>query len=132
MKLNFNRQHTTIAVYAFLVLAAAILFNSLLDNFPSVRGLVSTVTGLLMPFVYAFGIAYILNPVLKVVERVFLRRLFGTRIGDKPMRALAILLTYLFSAGMIAIFAKIVLPQLVLSISGLIAKMTAYLNSTET
>lgn len=33
---------------------------------------------------------------------------------------------------MIAIFAKIVLPQLVLSISGLIAKMTAYLNSTET
>ena len=132
MKLNFNRQHTTIAVYAFLVLAAAILFNSLLDNFPSVRGLVSTVAGLLMPFVYAFGIAYILNPVLKVVERVFLRRLFGTRIGDKPMRALAILLTYLFSAGMIAIFAKIVLPQLVLSISGLIARMTAYLNSTET
>ena len=39
MKLNFNRQHTTIAVYAFLVLAAAILFNSLLDNFPSVRAL---------------------------------------------------------------------------------------------
>ena len=81
MKLNFNKRDTTMAVYAFLVLAAAILFYGLLNNFPVVGRAFSTVLGLISPFIYAFGIAYILNPILKFIERAILSPLLGKHVS---------------------------------------------------
>ena len=93
MKLNFNKRDTTMAVYAFLVLAAAILFYGLLNNFPVVGRAFSTVLGLISPFIYAFGIAYILNPILKFIERAILSPLLGKHVSGKCIRAVAVLLT---------------------------------------
>ena len=132
MKFEFNKRYTTIAIYAFLVLAAAILFHGVLTNLGMLSGVLSRISGLLTSFVYAFGIAYLLNPVLKYFEHRWLDRLFGERMGDKPKRGVAILLTYLFSAGVIAVFVMIVLPQLISSITGLVLKLSRYVNSADT
>lgn len=131
MKFQFNKRYTTIAIYAFLVCVAAILFYGVMNNLVVLGGGVSVVVGLLKPFIYAFAIAYILNPLLKFFERTWVRRVFGERIGDRFKRAVALLLTYIFAAGTIAIFVMIVLPQLAVSVSGLVYKLTNYVNSTE-
>lgn len=132
MKLNFNKRDTTMAVYAFLVLAAAILFYGLLNNFPVVGRAFSTVLGLISPFIYAFGIAYILNPILKFIERAILSPLLGKHVSGKCIRAVAVLLTFLFAAGVIAVFVMIVIPQLISSITGLVYRLSRYLNSPDT
>ena len=120
------------AVYAFLVLAAAILFHGLLSHLSAVAGVFSTVTGLLAPFIYAFGIAYILNPILKFIERSIVAPLLGRHVSGKFVRGLSVLLTFLFAAGVIAVFTMIVIPQLIASITGLVYKLSRYLNSPDT
>ena len=57
MKLEFNRKYTTIAIYAFLVLAAVVLFLGLVLNIEFFTDLLGTVGGLLTPFIYGFGLA---------------------------------------------------------------------------
>ena len=131
MKFNFNRQHTTIAIYAFLVLAGAILFNGFFQNLDYFRKQVETIFNLLKPFVYGFGIAYILNPVLKKVEGRVLRPAMGKWAGDKAIRGISILVTYLLATGVLTLFFMIVAPQLVSSITGLVYKLSRYINSAD-
>ena len=96
MKFEFNKRYNTIALYAFLVLAAAALFSGFLGNLKYFERQIELVVGLLTPFIYGFAIAYLLNPVLKFFEHDCLDRLLGDRINDRPKRGLSILLTYLF------------------------------------
>lgn len=131
MKFEFNKRYTTIAIYAFLVLAVAGLFLAFLDNFRSFQSYSGKIFSLLRPFIYGFGIAYILNPILKFIEQECMTPLFGGHISDKFRRMISILLTYLVAAGIIAVFVMVMLPQLVSSITSLVSRMFAFLNSTD-
>ncbi len=83
MKFEFNKRYNTIALYAFLVLAAAALFSGFLGNLKYFERQIELVVGLLTPFIYGFAIAYLLNPVLKFFEHDCLDRLLGDRINDQ-------------------------------------------------
>ena len=64
MKLDFNKKYTTIAVYAFLVIAASITFFYLINEHTTVSRVLGMVFNLMMPFIYGAALAYILNPIL--------------------------------------------------------------------
>ncbi|MFQ8599924.1 MAG: hypothetical protein ACLSAP_04610 [Oscillospiraceae bacterium] len=71
MKIHWNRKYTTIAVYAFLVIAASILFAVFVGNFGMFLSGVSFFLSLSSPFLYGFAIAFLVNPVMKFCERCF-------------------------------------------------------------
>lgn len=131
MKFDFNKRYTTIAIYAFLVLAAAILFSGLMGNLGYFQIQIARMGGILTPFIYGFGIAYLLNPILKAIERLWVRPVFARRASEKFCRSLAILITYLLAAGVIGVFIKIVAPQLSQSIASLVNRLSSYINSAD-
>ena len=47
MKLDFNRKYTTIAVYAFLVIAAGLLFQNIVNDIPPLTRYINQVSDLL-------------------------------------------------------------------------------------
>ncbi len=65
MKIDWNRKYTTIAVYAFLTVAACIIFWALMSWFPVIIVWVKSFLGVISPFVYGFIIAYLINPAEK-------------------------------------------------------------------
>ncbi len=65
MKIDWNRKYTTIAVYAFLTVAACICFYALVQWFPFIMVWLGKVFSVLSPFMYGFVIAYLINPVQK-------------------------------------------------------------------
>ena len=75
MKINWNRKYTTIAVYALLVIAIAVLFVVFVFKFDKFRENISWVGGVAAPIICGIAIAYILNPLMMYVERKFLRKL---------------------------------------------------------
>ena len=127
MKLEFNKKYTTIAIYAFFVLAAAVLFGIAVNKIDIFYRTCATIAQLLIPFIYAFGIAYIMNPVLKWVEERMLRKV----PLSKYKRGVSILISYLFATGLLTIFLLIVLPRLIESVSGLIAQVVTFVNSAD-
>ena len=125
MKLNFNKDDTTKAVYAFLVVAAGILFYFITENFSSILGWVGKVFGLLMPFVYAFCIAYILNPLLNLCEKLY-DKLFKKRTNLHIRRVTALTVTYLMTFAFLALFIWVISPQIKDSIISIAYKLTVW------
>ena len=111
MKPEFNKKYTTIAIYAFLVIAAAICFWGLLNNYSQVMALVSRFFKILVPFVNGFIIAYLVNPVVNTFEKWFLRM----KVKDptaKKWRIASIVVSYVVILGAITGFCILIVPQI--------------------
>ncbi len=131
MKLDWNRKYTTIAVYAFLVIAAGLLFQNVLDALPPLTKYVELVAGLLMPFAIGGVLAYILNPVLNWFEHDLFPLIFRDKVSHGARRGLSVLLSYLFMIFIVSVFCLIVVPEIYESIVGLIGLSAAFIRNAE-
>lgn len=131
MKLDFNRKYTTIAVYAFLVIAAGLLFQNIVNDFPPLTRYFNKIGDLLLPFVVGGALAYILNPILNWIEMKLFPVIFRDKVSRKARRALSVLLSYLFMLLVIGVFALIVVPQIYDSIMSLINRSSTYVKNVE-
>jgi len=69
IKPEWNRKHSTVAAYAFLVFVAATLFVFLMIHFSSVLTFIGWIFGILRPIFYGMVFAYLLNPLMKLFEK---------------------------------------------------------------
>ena len=127
MKLNMNKKYTTIAVYAFLVIAAAITFFFVISEHSVVGRMAGTFFGLITPFIYGAALAYVLNPVLNWLEKKVFPKVFGDRVSKRSRRGLGVLLTFLFGCAVVALFLAVLIPQIVESIDNLAQSIYAFL-----
>ena len=127
MKLNMNKKYTTIAVYAFLVIAAAITFFLVISEHSVVGRMAGTFFGLMTPFIYGAALAYVLNPVLNWLEKKVFPKVFGDRVSKRSRRGLGVLLTFLFGCAVVALFLAVLIPQIVESIDNLAQSIYAFL-----
>ena len=112
-----------IAIVIFLALFVALYTIVTVSSLATVA---SKIMSVLTPVVLGFGIAYLLNPLLKLYEN----RLFKGIKNKKALRALGLICTYLtvflFLGG--ALF--LVAPALIESITVLIANFDGYIEHT--
>ncbi len=127
MKIDWNRKYTTIAIYAFLVIAAGLFLSAFLDNFSYFRTQLSSVFKLLQPFFIGFVLAYLLNPLLKWLEKSLKSRTDNPRMR----RRISMLLTYLLAIGILGLFFSIIIPQVVVSLTHLSRNISRYVDSID-
>ena len=64
-----------ICIYAFILLAALILFEKVIGNLPNIGSSIAKATNYLntltAPFLMGFAIAYVMNPFLNFFEKIF-------------------------------------------------------------
>ena len=124
MKLPFSKdQQTRIGPKIWLV-TYALLLAFLLYNFSSVWGFVRTLTSLASPFLVGFAIAFLLGPVQRAAERVMQPLFFKRKQHPKLMHALSALFSLMFLVFLVYIFMKIMVPQLVSSITSIAVSYT--------
>ena len=111
----------------FGAISLSILFFFFIYRFDGFGDAVSTMTGILMPFIYGAVIAYLLKPVCNTVEN-FLHRLFPEKMKGL-VSALSVAATLLF--GLLVIYAlfMMIIPQLVTSVTTLYYTARANLNN---
>lgn len=127
MKIDWNRKYTTIAVYAFLVIAAAMLFYAGMNHFKALKTFWDGFVAIMLPMIYGFSIAYVLNPVMRFFEQKVLGKIFREKISTRAKRVAAIVLTYFCSIAVITVFFSIVAPQVASSISGIVSNISSYI-----
>ncbi len=132
MKLEWNRKFTTIAVYALLVLIGAILFSAIIFNLPTFWQSLRKLAGPLIPVVYGFAIAYILNPVVRAVERSLVSLLFRkSKASDRLVRTCSLAVTYLLLILLLLTFFWLVIPQIIASITDIASRLPGYVQVAE-
>lgn len=86
-----------ICIYAFILLAALILFEKVIGNLPNIGSSIAKATNYLntltAPFLMGFAIAYVMNPFLNFFEKVFKKSGAFFQNHVKITRILSILTT---------------------------------------
>ena len=92
-----------ICIYAFILLAALILFEKVIGNLPNIGSSIAKATNYLntltAPFLMGFAIAYVMNPFLNFFEKVFKKSGAFFQNHVKITRILSILINYVIIIG---------------------------------
>ncbi|MCH5203447.1 MAG: AI-2E family transporter [Oscillospiraceae bacterium] len=75
MKIEWNKKYTTVAIYALIVIALAVLFVVFVFRFESFSEGFSWVGSVVAPVICGLVIAYILNPLMMYFENKFFKKL---------------------------------------------------------
>ena len=132
--MNKRSRYFRLGMTAFLVVAASLLFYFLLFKTSSLASGIRTVIRVLNPVVYGFAIAYMLNPVMTLIEKAILKiyTLQKSRPGRRMRSAIRMFATFC-SLGLVillvyTLFSRI-LPELYDSITGIINSLPTYIST---
>ena len=101
----------------FGALSLSIIFFFLIYRFDGFGDAISTLTGILMPFIYGAVIAYLLKPVCNTIE-AFLRRFISEKMKGL-INALSVTFTILFGLLLVYALFMMIVPQLITSVTTL-------------
>ena len=128
MKVEWNKKYTTIAIYAFLVIASSIIVYLMASQAEDLKVKLSGMIATMQPFIIGAAIAYIINFILNFYEKVIFELKYINKLNRKYRRGLGLVLSYFTAIILIALFMQFVLPQLVDSIVGLSNNIPEYVN----
>lgn len=115
-----------------IIITYTVILYMTLNNFTAVRSALDTWFGLIVPFIYGLGIAYILNiPYQFFLDK--LKYLFERKkiMSSKFMKPAALILTYVSVFLTISLIVWFIIPQLGSSVNLLVKSLPTYLVSLE-
>lgn len=118
------REHFRRGMTAFMVIAAGIIFFFTFLRFTDISKFFGTITEVLTPITYGFVIAFLLNPIMKKVEK-WVRPLLEKWIKketliDKVSRTVGVFSALVFGIALITALLNMVIPELYNSIRDLV------------
>lgn len=126
MKINWNQKYTTIAAYAFVVLALVTVFYLIASEVNLFTIQVGKYISIFQPIIIGFVMAYLFNFILEFFEVCLLANIFSKIKNKKFIRIVGIILTYLTVFLVLNLFINFVLPQLLSSVIGLVNDIPDY------
>ncbi len=144
MKHRWDKKYLYWGITAFLVILASLLCFGMIFKFPEteILSILSTfgwIIGIFKPILYGLVFAFLMNPIVKILERLF------TMVFKKPMaaakkpkkwraasRATCIVLTIIIVLAAISGLLSMIIPQLVSSITGIVENFGDYYQNLQT
>lgn len=126
------RQYFANGMSLFIVLVSAIILYFLLLRVNAISDMIGVLINVSKPVIYGLAIAYLLNPVMKFVERyvmIFLEKAVpGYKKKKTFSRAVAIFAAIVFLLAVIVALINMIIPELVRSIRSMIITLPPQLN----
>ncbi|MEG1243658.1 MAG: AI-2E family transporter [Oscillospiraceae bacterium] len=124
---SFLKKHPSFVAgfYAFCVIAASISFYFLVLRIDVVGSFFSKILGLLEPVVYGLTIAFLLNPIVKILEKLFLKAASGKAAKEistkkkSAIRGFSVLIAIMVALLLIYLMASFLFPEIVDSLSNI-------------
>lgn len=139
-RLEGTKEFRTQGLVAFFVLAAVLLFYYVLKSLPAVATALSRVMRAIAPAIWGFCIAFLLNPIVKFMEKRFYK--LGKKRKPKKnetaeqreerlrsrSRGFAILVTMICALSVVTLLIVAIIPQFNASIQMLVDNIPTYTN----
>lgn len=119
-KFKLDNDYFKKALYVLFVIICAISFEKLLSHFDVIyfnaASFFKSVRSILSPFIYGFFIAYLINPLVRTVEKYLKKiKLFGNR--PKPARIIAAFFSFAIIIGALIWIISYLLPEVTESVA---------------
>ncbi|MBS3988097.1 MAG: AI-2E family transporter [Erysipelothrix sp.] len=127
MKIKFepNLQNTIIGFTVSGVLI--VLFTWTLMNIGSVIAIIKQLTGLLLPFIFGFALAFLVAPLQSFIEKKLFKSL---QLKHKAKRIISTFTSLLITLSALFGLFLVVTPQLISSLNTLVDQIPSYIEST--
>ncbi|MDR0914867.1 MAG: AI-2E family transporter [Oscillospiraceae bacterium] len=113
----------------FWLITFGILLVFALFHLKEIWGFVSAFANIIMPFLYGFGLAYLLKfPYELLRKKIFKKMGSKHKFWLKFKKPLSLIITYIFAFGIVAFFLGILIPQLQVNIQRLADNFSGYAN----
>lgn len=132
-----DNKYAALGITSFLVICASAFAIYVIFNFSTILGLIKQLLNILRPIIDGVALAYILTPLLNFVENNWVHPVFAYGKTDIPVknkkriRAISITITYAIFAGILYLFFRLVIPQLVSSIRSIVYQLPRYVNNLQ-
>lgn len=130
------REYIVAGVTAFIVLSATLIFAFALMHIQIVRSAISNVCLILRPVFYGMVMAFLLLPIHRFVRDFMESIVSPKQLESKRVRGfinfIAILASIAFAVAMIYLLLSMVIPQVYLSIVGIINSLPQYFSDLQT
>jgi len=135
MKFRWEKKYLYWGITAFAVIGASIIFYLVLSQLPAMNTFLGKIVGILKPVIYGLVFAYLMNPILRFLERQKLTA-WGERVfPDKSRKAasfsrfLGVFITLLITLLVLAGILWMLLPRLYESLETLANSLPNYFES---
>ncbi len=131
MKINWNSKYTTVSVYTIITFTVCILIYAILFNFTVIGDFIRKMTKILAPIIWGVVIAYLVNPIMKWIEKRLTKVVEKNKPHFKITRILSLSFAMIIFLAVIAALGAIILPQVIESITTIINNFSTYINNFE-
>ena len=131
---RWDKKYLYWGITAFCVIACSILFYMALNYLDELKQGLTRLLEILSPFIFGLVIAYLLNPLVKLLKnRVFgplFDKLFRNKEkGSRAARMIAVILAEIFMLALITGLFFLIIPQLYSSIETIVVNSPTYIES---
>lgn len=115
-----NNKYKELIIAALWIVILSILAFKLFGYLDNVTGVIGSILSLSMPFIYGIAMAYVLNPIVNIIEKKI-----------KTKRTIAIALTYILFILIITVISIYGIPSLINNIKDIINKVPEYITEAQ-
>lgn len=139
MKWKIDKKYISIAVLALIVILVSIVFNNILEHGTQYKQIRATLKNTFMPILLGFVLAYLMNPILNILEDKLFTPLAGL-IYPKPgqekkkkstSRALGVITTIAIFLLLLVGGLCMVIPQVYTSVEKIVGDLPGYYRELE-
>lgn len=121
-----NKRYVTLVKYILMVIAITLLMIVFLFNFGKFAAMFKKVIEVLMPVIWGGVLAFLMNPIMKNLERFLYRFIFKKRRHKKTVRAISLTLTCILTVAVVTGLFYIVIPEIINSITTIFGNISLW------
>ncbi len=131
MKFYNNKRYNKIALYAIFVLAVNVLIVVAIFKFSAIRAIIANFIKVLMPIIWGFVIAFLINPIMVWIEKFFNKRLVKHPEKKKRTRALTVGISSLLFLGVVSGIIAVIIPEFINSFNDIVSNFSTFINAAQ-
>lgn len=134
MKFHTNKKYNTIALYAVLVIAVNLLLVVAIFKFQTILNILSAIFTVLLPVIWGFVIAFLVNPIMVTFEHVVNKKIIKKpkKAGKRKwLRSLSVTFSSLIFLGIVGGIISIVVPEIINSINDIINNFSGIVDKSQ-
>jgi len=131
MKIKFNSKYNTVSAYVVLTFTACLLVVIMMFKFAVVKYYISKLMKISAPIIWGFVLAYILNPLMKLFERVLAKVICRKKERPRLLRTLSIFLVMLCFFALIFAAIKSIVPEILNNLRNISGNSQTYFDRSQ-
>lgn len=123
MKIFTDKKYNTITKYVIFIIVITLLMILTIFKFNTLLSLLSKFFKVLTPIIWGLVIAYLLNPIMKLFEKLIKRYIFRKKKHPKATRRISVFLTAIITISVITYLIYMIVPELSDSLGAIPSKI---------